>query len=78
MSIDNDLSAGESAIQISNVWKIFGDRADEALRAIREEGLGKAEVLETYNAVVGVASLKAFTSFVRLLQLCPWLQNQIE
>ena len=57
MSIDNDLSAGESAIQISNVWKIFGDRADEALRAIREEGLGKAEVLETYNAVVGVADV---------------------
>ena len=57
MSVDNDLSAGESAIQISNVWKIFGDRADEALRAIREEGLGKAEVLDTYNAVVGVADV---------------------
>jgi glycine betaine/proline transport system ATP-binding protein len=57
MSVDNDLSAGESAIQISNVWKIFGDRADEALRAIREEGLGKSEVLETYNAVVGVADV---------------------
>ena len=57
MSVDNDLSAGESAIQISNVWKIFGDRAEEALRAIREDGLGKAEVLETYNAVVGVADV---------------------
>jgi len=48
---------GETAIEISNVWKIFGEKADDALRAIREEGLGKAEVLETYNAVVGVADV---------------------
>jgi len=50
-------SSGESVIEISNVWKIFGAQADAALRAIREEGLGKAEVLETYNAVVGVADV---------------------
>ena len=55
--IVSDISNGDAAIQISNVWKIFGTRADEALRAIREEGLGKAEVLETYNAVVGVADV---------------------
>ncbi len=57
MSIESEQTAGEAAIRISNVWKIFGDRADEALRAIREKGLGKAEVLETYNAVVGVADV---------------------
>jgi glycine betaine/proline transport system ATP-binding protein len=57
MSYENDLSAGDTAIEISNVWKIFGANADEALRAIREEGLGKAEVLETYDAVVGVADV---------------------
>ncbi len=39
------------------MWKIFGEQADVALRAIQEEGLGKAEVLETYNAVVGVADV---------------------
>jgi glycine betaine/proline transport system ATP-binding protein len=44
-------------IEISNVWKIFGDQADEALRAIREEGLSKSQVLDTYNAVVGVADV---------------------
>ena len=44
-------------IEISNVWKIFGDQADEALRAIREEGLSKSEVLDTYNSVVGVADV---------------------
>ncbi|MDH3218752.1 MAG: betaine/proline/choline family ABC transporter ATP-binding protein [Gammaproteobacteria bacterium] len=50
-------SSGETVLEISNVWKIFGDQAEAALRAIREEGLGKAEVLETYNAVVGVADV---------------------
>ncbi|MDH3632854.1 MAG: betaine/proline/choline family ABC transporter ATP-binding protein, partial [Gammaproteobacteria bacterium] len=57
MSNQTESSSGESVIEISNVWKIFGTEADAALRAIREEGLGKAEVLETYNAVVGVADV---------------------
>lgn len=50
-------SAGESVLEISNVWKIFGDQADAALHAINKEGLGKAQVLEKYNAVVGVADV---------------------
>jgi len=57
VSMENSPSSTETAIEISNVWKIFGDQADAALRAIREQGLGKAEVLETYNAVVGVADV---------------------
>ena len=44
-------------IEISGVWKIFGDNADAALAAIRAEGLGKAEVLSRFNAVVGVADV---------------------
>jgi len=47
----------DSVIEISNVWKIFGDKPEEPLRAIREEGLSKAEVLSQYNAVVGVADV---------------------
>ncbi|MEM7190336.1 MAG: glycine betaine/L-proline ABC transporter ATP-binding protein [Pseudomonadota bacterium] len=47
----------ETVIEISNVWKIFGDRADEAMAAINAEGLSKAEVLSRYNAVVGVADV---------------------
>lgn len=47
----------EVSLEISNVWKIFGDRADEALQAIKEKNLSKAEVLEQYNAVVGVADV---------------------
>ncbi len=51
------LLSGEVALEISNVWKIFGDRADEALEAVRQRGLGKSEVLEEFNAVVGVADV---------------------
>ena len=42
-------------IEVRGVWKLFGERADEALRAIQSEGLDKAEVLSRFNAVVGVA-----------------------
>lgn len=47
----------ETMIQVENVWKIFGDRAEEAMHAINAEGLGKAEVLDRFNAVVGVADV---------------------
>ena len=49
--------SAETVVEISNVWKIFGDRSEDALRAIREKGLSKAEVLSEYNAVVGVADV---------------------
>ena len=44
-------------IEISNIWKIFGDKPDAALKAIQERGLSKAEVLDEFNAVVGVADV---------------------
>ena len=44
-------------IEISNVWKVFGAKPEVALRAIREEGLTKAQVLSKYHAVVGVADV---------------------
>ncbi len=47
----------DTVVEISNVWKIFGPRAQEALRAVRERGLTKAEVLSEFNAVVGVADV---------------------
>lgn len=47
----------DTVIEISNVWKIFGARPDDALRAVREEGLSKAQVLAQHNAVVGVADV---------------------
>ncbi|PWJ20536.1 quaternary amine ABC transporter ATP-binding protein [Jannaschia seohaensis] len=47
----------DRVIDVTNVWKIFGARPEEALAAIRERGLGKAEVLAEFNAVVGVADV---------------------
>ena len=47
----------QPVVEISNVWKIFGSRAQEALRAVREGGLSKAEALSEFNAVVGVADV---------------------
>jgi len=47
----------DNVIEIRNIWKIFGDDAGTALRAIRDEGLSKSTVLERYNAVVGVADV---------------------
>ena len=47
--------AGDIAIDARGVWKVFGARSQEALNAIHAEGLSKAQVLEQYNCVVGVA-----------------------
>lgn len=44
-------------IQVKNVWKIFGDQPLVALEAIKSKKLSKAEVLEQYNCVVGVADV---------------------
>ena len=44
-------------VQCKNLWKIFGDQADRAFAAIREEGLGKTEVLERLQSVVAVADV---------------------
>jgi glycine betaine/proline transport system ATP-binding protein len=44
----------EGVVVTRNVWKIFGDRANEAMDAVRRDNLTKAEVLEQFGAVVGV------------------------
>lgn len=54
----NSLDAKTStspAIVIEGVWKIFGDRAGQALSDIKATGLSKADVLKKHNCVVGVA-----------------------
>ncbi len=45
----------EPVIKLDDVWKIFGSRADEAMAAIKAEGLSKPEVLEKFGCVVGIA-----------------------
>ena len=41
-------------IDCRSVWKVFGARSDQAIRAIAERGIGKAEVLKEFGCVVGV------------------------
>ena len=45
------------AIELDGVWKIFGDRPAEIVENIRRDGLSKAEVLEKFNAVVGISDV---------------------
>ncbi len=44
----------EAVIDCRNLWKIFGRRADEAMKAVQEQGLGKLEVRDRFDCVVGV------------------------
>ena len=47
----------EAAIQIQNVWKIFGNNSNEALDAIQNKNISKQEALEKYNSVIGVSNV---------------------
>ena len=47
----------ETLIDCRSVWKVFGSKADAALRGIAERGLGKTEVLREFGCVVGVADV---------------------
>lgn len=46
----------ETVIRLTDVWKIFGNRAEEAMAAVKAEGIRKPEVLERFGCVVGVQS----------------------
>ena len=76
--------ASDTAIEISGVWKIFGDQAEAAMSAVQNEGLGKAEVLERYNAVVGVADVNLKINrgeifcIIKEFEKCIFTQNRIK
>lgn len=44
----------KEVVAVRNVWKIFGDQSTAALAAARNDHLSKTEILERYEAVVGV------------------------
>ncbi len=46
---------GQSAIECRNLWKIFGDRAQEALIAAKAGEVDKDAALEQFGCVIGVA-----------------------
>ncbi len=49
------VSAEEVLLDCRSVWKIFGDKTPAAMKAVRERGLGKSEVLKEFGCVVGVS-----------------------
>ena len=51
------MDASSSAIQIQNVWKVFGNTSKEALDAIQNKKISKTEALENYNSVIGVSDV---------------------
>ncbi|MEM9221192.1 MAG: betaine/proline/choline family ABC transporter ATP-binding protein [Pseudomonadota bacterium] len=50
MSMNSD----DAVIRCDGVWKIFGNRAREALEAVQSKGLSKDEIRDQYDCVVGV------------------------
>ncbi|MEO0700875.1 MAG: glycine betaine/L-proline ABC transporter ATP-binding protein [Pseudomonadota bacterium] len=44
----------DAVVKLTDVWKIFGAKASDAMAAVKNEGIGKPEVLSRYQCVVGV------------------------
>lgn len=47
----------DDVITLKGVWKIFGNKADAAMSAIRARSLSKEETLKEFNCVVGIADV---------------------
>jgi len=48
------MEARETVIDCRGLWKIFGKRSDEAMRAILDHELSKTEIRDRFDCVVGV------------------------
>lgn len=44
-------------IDCRSIWKIFGEKAPQALKAVQERGLSKTQVLQEFDCVVGVSDV---------------------
>lgn len=44
----------DTEIECRSLWKIYGSRAEEAFKAVRENGLDKDEVRDQFDCVLGV------------------------
>ena len=51
------MSAPETKIAIRDLYKVFGPDPVTALKAVREDGLGKPELLEQYGHVLGLEDI---------------------
>ena len=45
----------DPVIKLHGVWKIFGTHVEQAMRAVAQDGLTKAQVLDRFECVVGIA-----------------------
>lgn len=55
MADANSSAQPGGAVECRNLWKIFGNREEEALAAARDRGMGKDEIFSEFGCVVGVA-----------------------
>jgi len=46
----------ETLIDCQGVWKVFGEKSAQAMKAIAERQLSKTEVLREFDCVVGVSN----------------------
>lgn len=44
----------EDVIRCEGIWKIFGDKSQQAMEAIRRDKLSKREIHDRFDCVVGV------------------------
>ena len=51
----SETATDQTAIECRNLWKIFGERADEALKAAQSGDVDKDEALKRFGCVIGVA-----------------------
>ena len=49
-----DESGREDVIRCEGIWKIFGDKSQQAMAAVRRDALSKAEIRDRFDCVVGV------------------------
>lgn len=47
----------DNVIESRNLWKVFGTRADEAVRAMQADGLSKSDVAERFGCIAAVADV---------------------
>ncbi len=49
--------ADEILVDCQSVWKIFGEKAPAAMKAITEQGMSKRDVLQKFGCMVGVSGV---------------------
>ena len=51
------MAKSDIAIEIKDVWKIFGDASETAIADVKENNTSKSDILTKYDCVIGVADV---------------------